>query len=238
MITLAAVLAALLSAPAAPPPVTDFYFEQTTAPHAGGRASGPGVVSRVWFGGQRMRMEAGGVVPAPALILRLDLGKAYRVDPARKTVTVLDAELLRTRGQMDSAMAGDLMGAADARVVTTELPGERTISGLRCRGFRITGGTTVMEVWVTAALPVGMKDFAGFLEWSGAADSLGPFLDEIRRLPGFPVQSRSRVTVMGEPHETVATVTRVKVGPHAASLFEPPAGYRMLEDEEEEEEAK
>ena len=234
MNTLAAVLLALLAAPGAARPSTpDVYFEQTTVPYAAGRPSGPGVVSRVWYAGQRMRMEAGGVVPAPALILRLDLGKAYRVDPARKTVAVLDAERLRTRGQMDSAMAGDLMGAANARVVTTELAGERVVAGYRCRGFRISGGSTVMDLWVTAALPVGIETFAGFLEWSGAADSLGPFLDEMRRLPGFPLQSRSRVKVMDEVHETVATVTRVKVGPAAAGLFDPPAGYRMVEEEAE-----
>jgi hypothetical protein len=231
---LVAVLAARAPAAATPSKAADVYFEQTTVPYAAGRPSGAGVVSRVWYGGQRMRMEAGGVVPAPALILRLDLGKAYRVDPTRKTVVVLDAERLRTRGQMDSAMAGDLMGAADARVVTAQLPGERTIAGQRCRGFRISGGTTVMDLWVTGALPVTMDTFTAFLEWSGAADSLGPFLDEIRRLPGFPLQSRSRITVMGKTHETLATVTRVRVGPHAASLFEPPAGYRMVDEEEAE----
>jgi hypothetical protein len=85
----------------------------------------------------------------------------------------------------------------------------------------------------TTALPVGIETFAGFLEWSGAADSLGPFLDEIRRLPGFPLQSRSRVTVLGEARETLATVTRVKAGPHAAGVFDPPAGYRMVDEEAE-----
>jgi hypothetical protein len=239
MSTLAIVLA-LLAAPAAGRG-TDVYFEQTTVPYANGKPSGPGVVSRVWYGGQRMRMEAGGVGAAPALILRLDEGKAYRVDPTRKTVAVLDAERLRARGQMDSAMAGDLMGAADARVVRTDLPGERTIAGFRCRGVRISGGTMVMELWVTRALPLGMDTFAGFLEWSGAADSLAPFVEEMRKVPGFPLMSRSRITVLGEPHETVATVTRVKVGPHAASLFEPPAGYARVaaddqDDDEEEDE--
>jgi hypothetical protein len=235
MNTIAAVLLAVLagSAPApAPGPSTDVYFEQTTVAYQGGRPSGPGVASRIWYGGQRMRMEAGGVESAPALILRLDQGKAYRIDPAQRRVTVLDAERLRTRGQMDSAMAGELMGAANARVVTTNLPGERTVAGYRCRGFRISGGTMVMDLWVTAALPVGIETFAGFLEWSGAADSLGPFLGELRRLQGFPLLSRSRVTVMGETHETVATVTRVKVGPHEAGVFDPPAGYRLVEEAE------
>ncbi len=114
MNTIGAVLLATLAGSAPAPaarPSTDVYFEQTTVAYAGGRPSGPGVVSRVWYGGQRLRMEAGGVAPAPALILRLDQGKAYRVDPAQRRVIVLDAERLRTRGQMDSAMAGELMGA-------------------------------------------------------------------------------------------------------------------------------
>src|SRR5688572_6521149 len=226
---LLAALAATQPAPAARASA-DVYFEQTTVAYEGGRPSGPGVVSRVWYGGRRMRMEAGGALPAPALILRLDQGKAYRVDPAQRRVVVMDADRLRTRGQMDSAMAGELMGADNARVTTTPLPGERTVAGHKCKGFRIKGGTTVMDLWVTSALPIGIDTFAGFLEWSGAADSLGPFLGEIRALRGFPLQSRSRVTVMGETHETVATVTRVKVGSHDAGLFEPPAGYRLVEE--------
>jgi hypothetical protein len=230
-VLLLATLAGAAPAPASKP-AADVYFEQTTVAYEGGRPAGPGVASRVWYGGQRLRMEAGDVAPAPALILRLDRGKAYRVDPAQRRVVVMDADRLRTRGQMDSAMAGELMGAENARVVTTPLPGERTVAGYRCRGFRISGGTLVMDLWVTAALPVGIETFAGFLEWSGAADSLGPFLGEIRRLQGFPLQSRSRVTVMGETHETVATVTRVKVGAHAADVFEPPAGYRLVEEGE------
>jgi hypothetical protein len=232
MITMSAILlAGAAAAPAtAAKPATDVYFEQTTVAWEDGRPSGPGVASRVWYGGERMRMEAGGVSPAPALILRLDQGKAYRVDPAQRTVTVMDADRLRTRGQMDSAMAGELMGADNARVTTTPLSGERTVAGHKCRGFRIKGGTTVMDLWVTSALPIGIETFAGFLEWSGAADSLGPFMDEIRALPGFPLQSRSRVTVMGETHETVATVTRVKVGPHDAGIFDPPPGYRLMEE--------
>jgi hypothetical protein len=235
MNTIGAVLLATFGGTVPAPAVTpssDVYFEQTTVAYADGRPSGPGVISRIWYGGQRMRMEAGGVAPAPALILRLDQGKAYRIDPAQRRVDVMDAERLRTRGQMDSAMAGELMGAENARVVTTTLPGERTVAGHRCRGFRISGGAMVMDLWVTSALPVGIETFAGFLEWSGAADSLGPFLGEIRRLPGFPLQSRSRVTVMGETHETVATVTRVKVGAHDAGMFEPPVDYRLVEEAE------
>ena len=53
----------------------------------------------------------------------------------------------------------------------------------------------------------------------------------IRRLPGFPLQTRSRVEVMGEVQETLSTVTKVSAGPFAAGLFEPPPGYRVETEE-------
>jgi hypothetical protein len=39
---------------------------------------------------------------------------------------------------------------------------------------------------------------------------------------------RSRVNVLGETHETVASVANVKVGPLPDSLFEPPAGWEVV----------
>jgi hypothetical protein len=50
---------------------------------------------------------------------------------------------------------------------------------------------------------------------------------------GFPLETRSRVTVLGDVQETLSTVTRVKVGPAERRLFEPPPGYRLEPDTEE-----
>ena len=54
----------LLSSPSWPPlpapPAPDVYFEQTTVVLAEGRPAGPGVVSRVWYAGRRMRLEPAG----------------------------------------------------------------------------------------------------------------------------------------------------------------------------------
>ena len=115
MNTIAAVLLAVLAATRArarrrsPPPTS--ISSRRRSPTQGGRPSGPGVVSRVWYGGQRMRMEAGGVESAPALILRLDQGKAYRSTPRSDASPSWTRSGCATRGQMDSAMAGELMGA-------------------------------------------------------------------------------------------------------------------------------
>lgn len=224
MAAAAALLAVLLASAATG---GDVYFEQTTVVSAPGSPAGPGVASRVWYSGKRMRMEPGGAAAGPAFVLRLDTGQAWRLDPASKTALAIDVERLRSQAQMDMAMAGDIMGAEEGAARTTPLRAGKTIAGYACRGYRIRSAATVMDVYVTDALPVGMEAFTDFLEWSGASQSLAGLLGELRRLPGFPLQTRSRVTVLGEEHETVSTVTKVKVGRLAPALFERPRDYRL-----------
>ena len=82
-------LAVLLLAGA--PAGGEVYFVQTTVTSTDGRPDGPGVVSQVWFAGKRMRMEAGNGLTGPAFILRIDTGRAYRLDPSAKTAVEIDA---------------------------------------------------------------------------------------------------------------------------------------------------
>ena len=218
----------LAAQPALP---AEVYFEQTTLVRARDGAATPGVLSRVWYAGRRMRLEPGEAAGGPALVLRLDRGKAYRIDPEHKRAVELDLERMRARAQMDLALAGELMGGADGSVRTTELPAGKVVAGYGCRGYRIAAGSVSMDLYVSKAVPLGVDAFADFLEWSGASRSLGGLLGEIRRLPGFPLQTRSRVEVMGEMQDTLSTVTKVSLGPFAAGLFEPPPGYRLEPEE-------
>jgi hypothetical protein len=217
--------AALLLA-AAPPSV---YFEQKTVALKQGRPQGTGVFSKVWYSGPRMRMEAGD--GGEALILRLDERKALRVDPGREQVREISLDQLRARSQMDLSMAGDLMGLQEGRPRTAMLRQTKTIAGYSCRVYRVTAGTTVMDLCVSSKVPLGVSAFTDFLEWSGASDSMGGLLDALKALPGFPLETRTRITVTDDVHETLSTVTAVKVGPHAPALFEAPAGYRVDKEE-------
>jgi len=188
-----------------------------------------GVLSRVWYAGKRMRLEAGDAPGGPALLLRLDLARAWRLDPERKVATEIDAARLRARSRTDASLAGDLMGANDeGGARTSPLKTPKTIAGHLCRGFRITGPSVVMDLYVAEDLPVGIAAFTDFIEWSGAVQSMGGILAEVRKLPGFPLQTRSRVTVLDHVHETVSTITKVQVGRQPRSLFEVPAGYRTV----------
>lgn len=227
-------LAVVLSLAASPKqaPRQEIYFEQTTLAFANGRPAGPGVLSRVWYSGKRMRLEAGSDVGGPAFILRLDEGRAFRVDPQERLVVEMDLASLRAKSQLDLAMAGELMGGREEGAArASELPGSKSIAGYTCRGFRISAGSVVMELYVTSEIPLGMDAFAEFLAWSGASESLHGLLTEIRKLPGFPLETRSRITILGESQETLSTVTKVKFGAAQPSLFEPPAGYAIRREE-------
>ena len=59
-----------------------------------------------------------------------------------------------------------------------------------------------LDVWVSKAIRVSIDTFADFLEWSGASESLGGLLPELRQLPGFPLETRSRLTTGGHLYET------------------------------------
>lgn len=221
---------ALTFALAASPP-TGLYFEQSTVVYEQGQSLGPGVRSRVWHSQGCLRLEAGDVVRGPALVLCPGRNQALRLDPGRRVVVRLDLARLRERSQSDAAVAAGLMGGGEEDSVRTRAFEERrTIAGHPCRGFRITGPSVQMEVWVADDLGIGVDVFADFLDWSGAGSALGGLLTAIRALPGFPLETHTRVDVFGEIKETVSTVTAIEVGPQPAALFEIPEGFRLEEE--------
>jgi hypothetical protein len=175
-----------------------------------------------------MRLESGDAPGGPALLLRLDLDRAWRLDPQRQVAVELDVARLRARSHADAALAGSMIGAGEEGAVRTRaLDGTRTLADHACRGFRLTGPSVQMVVWVAEDLPVGVDAFTAFLEWSGADAALGGLISQIRALPGFPLQTRTRVEALGEVRETVSTVTAIDVAPQPASLFEVPEGWQI-----------
>jgi hypothetical protein len=212
-------------AEAGEPRGSGLYFEQTTRLVSASGAEGEGVRSRVWHSAGRMRLEAGDAPGGPALVLQLDKGRALRLDPEAKVAFEIDPAGLRARSHQDASVAGTLIGAEDA-LRTTALPGARTIAGHACRGYRVRSRAASVELWVAAGLPRASV-FADFLEWSGASQALPGLVSAIRELPGFPLETRTRVSVLGETQETISTVTSIRLGPQPADLFEVPQGFRV-----------
>ena len=212
----------------------DVYFEQVTVTSTEGEPAGPGVTSRVWLSGRNLRMEAGGAAGGPALLLLLDQGKAYRLDPEEKVAEEIALERLRSRSHADASVAGDLMGGAEEGSVRTSARNtSRTIAGHVCRDYRIAGPSVVMDVCMSREIPLGVDAFAEFLEWSGASQSLGGILAELRRLPGFPLETKTRVSVLGRSYQTRSTITVVRPGPQPRDLFQTPPGYKIVAERPE-----
>jgi hypothetical protein len=223
-------IATLLAAWLAAPP-TGLYFDQTTVLREEGRGMSPGVRSRVWCDGPRMRLEPADTPAGPALVLRLDEGRALRLDPDSRVATELDVERLRARSNSDASVAAGLMGGpGEGALRTAPLREQRTIAGHACRGFRIKGDTVAADVWVARDLPVRADAFADFLEWSGAAHALSGFVEAIRALPGFPLETRVRLDVFGTVRETVSTVTAIRLIRIPREQFEVPSGWRTVRE--------
>ena len=223
---LAAALAGAPHAPAAP----GLYFEQTTRLRQPDGTGTAGVRSRVWCAGPRMRLEAADAL-GPALVLRLAEGRALRLDPEARVATELDVARLLARSHADAAVAAGLMSGPGERLHSTPLAARRQIAGHPCRGFRIAGSGAAIEAWVAEDLALRADQFADFIAWSGAAQALPDLVAAIRALPGFPLETRLRVSVFGTPQETVSTITLIRVSPVAPERFEVPAGWRIVKEQ-------
>jgi len=213
---------------AAPPGIC---YEQTTRTAIGtGVTPGPAIRTRVCSLGRRMRLESLEAKGGPALVLRLDEGRAFRLEPARRTATSVDLERLRMQSHLDLSMAGETLGAVGQESVrTSRLPATKTVAGRTCQGYRITGPDVRLDLFVADLGPgFGIDAFADFLEWSGASQSLEPLLAEMRRLPGFPLETQMQGKVNGALVATSATVTKLELGPIDPGLFEVPPGYAVV----------
>lgn len=223
---LAALVAAAVGAGA---PAPGLYFEQTTRLQQPDGTPTPGVRSRVWCAGPRLRLESADA-PGPALVLRLDEGRAFRLDPETRVATELDVAGLRARAHADAAVAAGLISGPGGRLRSTPLAARRTIAGHPCRAFRISGGTVAIEAWVAEDLALPADAFADFVAWSGAAQALPDLVATIRALPGFPLETRMRVSVLGTPQETVSTITAIRVLSVAEERFSIPRGWRLVKE--------
>jgi hypothetical protein len=213
---------------AAPAPVAkapSVYCEQTATTTVDGPA-GPSQRSKVYWQGRKIRLESGDAFDPLILLLDLERDRGIRLDTMSKTAIVLDMAALRSESTLDFSLAGDVMGPHDLR--STALPGRREVAGHTCQGYRIRGGDLRLDVWVAPGLRVPMEAFTDLLALSGAAESLGELLPEIQKLPGFPLETRSRVESGGSIYESVARVTVIRTEPLPKSLFDPPAGYATM----------
>jgi hypothetical protein len=201
-------LALLLAAPAPP----GLYYEQVTESTLGKTSRGQAVRTRVYALGRRMRLESADVANGPAMVLRLDEARAFRLDPASKTARPIDLERLREQSQLDLSAAGEALGAAGEGSVRTTSRRAQDPCRPRCRGLdRRPGGQPDLYVHLAGR----GHDTRRFPR--GRRARLGPVLDDAAP----PVSETAPGPRQWPGLTVVTTVTKIELRPwaRARSIF-------------------
>ncbi len=172
-------------------------------------------------------------------IVRPNEGKIIFINhPAKTYSEVTTAELQKIMDESVASMGIDkeklemmrkMMGTVpDTLTVTKEGPGEK-IAGFDTVKYRIKG---MMEIELWAAPDVKMPAlYFDSLKMRAPSNPLMDFrkmYDEFKKIDGMTLKSITTFRMMNMESKTTTSVDSIEKAPLAASLFEPPAGYKKV----------
>jgi hypothetical protein len=173
-------------------------------------------------------------------IIRFDTEKVISIDNKRKTYTEITFKQLQ---EMLDKMAGEMKmepGAMEAMkkmmgqtatsfTVTKVGPGEE-IAGYPTDKYLIKGPMD-MEIWAAASLkiPAEYYDVLRLRTPANPMFDMGKMFEEMKKISGIPMKTVTTIRMMGNEMKTTKVVTSVEKGSIPASVFEVPAGYKLVE---------
>ena len=135
------------------------------------------------------------------------------------------------RQRMEAAMGS--MFAVDVQKLGTS----HKIAGYNCDDYTVKiGQYSSTEECMSTDVKFPMQTWEMFKSWSdtmkGMAAAMGPMAkgmgnmqEQLKKVRGFPLSSKTTVNVMGHSSSSSSEVTEIKNGPIPASAFDIPAGY-------------
>jgi hypothetical protein len=172
-------------------------------------------------------------------IVQFDSEKFITINNKKKTYSEMTfkqlQENLSTAGKRMEAdpetMAAmkKMMGSAmDSFSVAKEGPGEQ-IAGYATEKYRIQGPVE-MEIWAAPSLkiPAAYYDVLKFQMPANPMFDMQKLYDEMKKVEGIPLKSVMVIKMMNMEMKTTKVVTSVEKGAVPASMFEIPAGYKLV----------
>lgn len=166
-------------------------------------------------------------------------GVHYTIDHKKKVIQKMSWEDLETamegmaeRMKNMPAFAQKLMGGGDAQV-TVEEQGSETILGRKCKKWKVTMGSTVMESSNDPSLkpPMPVGSYKRFLRLQHAIGQLGPSAssmlklgEELAKVQGIALRTHSVLPMVGD---LTGVATELREGPIPESAFALPEGYKL-----------
>ncbi len=168
-------------------------------------------------------------------------GVHYTIDHKKKVIQKMSWEDLEVamegmaeRMKNLPAFAQKLMGGGDGGAqVTVEEQGSETLLGRKCRKWKITMGSTVMESSNDPTLkpPTPVGSYKRFLRLQHAIGQMGPGAssmlklgEELAKVQGIALRTHQVMPIVGELN---SVATELKEGPIPESAFALPEGYKM-----------
>lgn len=166
-------------------------------------------------------------------------GVHYTIDHKKKVIQKMSWEDLEVamEGMAEKmknlpAFAQKLMGGGEAQVAVEE-QGSETILGRKCKKWKITMGSTVMESSNDPSLkpPMPVGSYKRFLRLQHAIGQLGPGAssmlklgEELAKVQGIALRTHSVLPIVGD---LTSVATELKEGPIPESAFALPEGYKL-----------
>ncbi len=172
-------------------------------------------------------------------IVRFDQGKIITINNKKKTYS--ETTTAQIQEMMDKAastmnankeqmeMMRKMMGqVSDTITVTKEGPGEK-IAGYDTVKYRVTG-MMEMELWAAPdlKLPALYYDAMKMQAPKNPFMDMSKLFDEFKKIEGMALKTIMTIKMMNNEMKTTTVVTSVEKNPIAASLFEIPAGYKLV----------
>ncbi|MFN7959119.1 MAG: DUF4412 domain-containing protein [Holophagaceae bacterium] len=167
-------------------------------------------------------------------------GIHYTIDHKKKLIQKMSWEDLEAamegmaeRMKNLPAFAQKLMGGGGEAQVTVEEQGSEAILGRKCKKWKITMGSTVLESSNDPSLkpPTPVGSYKRFLRLQHAIGQMGPGAssmlklgEELAKVQGIALRSHQVMPLVGE---LTSVATELRDGPIPESAFALPEGYKL-----------
>lgn len=152
------------------------------------------------------------------------------VSHAKKEYYVVAEGDFKAMMEMGVAMMEGMMGDAEP---TVEKTGEKKkIGEWNCEKVVLTLAgqmSMTMEMWVTKDAGIDMNDYIEMSDMLGQAGLMKKFTEEMKKMDGYPILTKTTMNIMGQNVETESLVQTIKKETFAASTFSAPEGYTKKE---------
>jgi hypothetical protein len=136
------------------------------------------------------------------------------------------------RERMEKMMGGGAGGAV-ANISVTK-GGTRKVAGYACQEYTIAMGENFKNDTCNTtalAIPFDPAQYRKMWSFSNPAfmKNAAKMAEQMQKVEGLPLAENTSVNMMGRSMTTTKEATEVKKGAIAASVFEPPAGFKKVE---------